>query len=231
MKTPEANINHMALIVDGNRRWAKERGISSYEGHRSGFLNTIDIANYIHTLGIDTATFWLFSTENWNRSDEEVDHLMQLFKEIVDLHLKNAIENKIMLVHLGRKDRLPAPVIDAINQARDMTQKFLDRTICLAIDYGGRDEIIRGCELVSKNGGVITIENLVEHLDTSILKYPNPDLIFRSSGEKRLSGFMIWQAIYSEFYFEKKFFPDVTPEDIDAAIEDFHVRSRRFGKG
>lgn len=231
MKTPEVKINHMALIVDGNRRWAKERGLSSYEGHRSGFLNTIDIANYIHTLGIDTATFWLFSTENWNRSDEEVQHLMKLFEEIVDLHLKNAIENKIMIVHLGRKDRLPALVIDAINEAEYRTAKFLDRTICLAIDYGGQDEIIRASGLASKNGLDISAENLDTYLDTSVLKYPNPDLIFRSSGEKRLSGFMIWQAIYSELYFEKKFFPDVKPEDIDAAIEDYVSRNRRFGRG
>lgn len=230
MKTPENNINHMALIVDGNRRWSIENGFSTYEGHRRGFLNTVGIANYIHSLGIDTATFWLFSTENWDRSDEEVEHLMKLFEEIIDLHLKNAMENKIMIVHLGRKDRLPPSVINAINEAQNRTEKFADRIVCLAIDYGGRDEIVRGCELVLKKEGVVNIENLDKHLDTSVLKYPYPDLIFRSSGEKRLSGFMIWQATYSELYFEKKFFPDVTPEDIDAAIEDFNTRSRRFGK-
>ncbi|QHO63030.1 polyprenyl diphosphate synthase [Candidatus Chazhemtobacterium aquaticus] len=223
-------LNHIAIIVDGNRRWAKSRNLPTFKGHKKGFSNTIKIANHIHSRGIHTVTFWLFSTENWNRSQEEVTYLMDLYPSVIENHLKNSLKHKTKIIHLGRKDRLSQKIINCINKAEKNTEKFKDRVTCIALDYGGKDEISRASKLVQTKKQDMNPENIEAHLDTSVLKHPNPDLIYRTSGELRLSGFMTWQSAYAELYFEKKLFPDLTPRDIDKAIREYSTRNRRFGR-
>jgi len=223
-------LNHIAIIVDGNRRWARNHNLPTFEGHKKGFSNTVKIANHLHSRGIHTVTFWLFSTENWNRSDEEVSYLMNLYPAVIENHLKNALKHKAKIIHLGRKNRLPTKIIKHLEKAEEKTETFTNKVTCIALDYGGKDEISRASKLVRTKRQDLSSKNIEAHLDTSILKYPNPDLIYRTSGEIRLSGFMIWQSAYAELYFEKKFFPDLMPEDIDKAVQEYSRRNRRFGR-
>lgn len=219
-------LNHVALIADGNRRWAREKNLPSFEGHRKGFENIKKLLKKGRDLGIPVMTFWVFSTENWKRQQEEVGYLMRLAEEVIEVQLKEAIEEETRIVHIGRKDRLPEGLKAKIVKAEEETKKFTKYYFVIALDYGGHDEILRA---VSKMKDAKT-ENLDSYLDTSILPYPNPDLIIRTGGEERLSGFMTWQSAYSEYFFSPLKFPDFLPEELEKAVEEFKSRQRRFGK-
>lgn len=219
-------LNHVALIADGNRRWAREKNLPSFEGHRKGFENIKKLLKKGRDLGISVMTFWVFSTENWKRQQEEVGYLMRLAEEVIEVQLKEAIEEETRIVHIGRKDRLPEGLKAKIAKAEEETKKFTKYYFVIALDYGGHDEILRA---VTKMKDAKT-ENLDSYLDTSILPYPNPDLIIRTGGEERLSGFMTWQSAYSEYFFSPLKFPDFLPEELEKAVEEFKSRQRRFGK-
>jgi len=221
--------NHIAIIPDGNRRWAKERKLPSLEGHRRGFDVGIKIGKKIRSLGIHTTTFWAFSTENWNRSQKEIAYLMELYETFFEKNLKEALKEKIRIVHLGRKDRIPKKLLKSIENAEEKTKNFKDYVLNIALDYGGRDEIIRTIEKI-KSKMELSEKNFSQFLDTANQPYPNPDLIIRTSGEQRTSGLMIWQAAYAEYIFLKKHFPDVTDEDVEWCINEYSQRQRRFGK-
>lgn len=219
-------LNHVALIADGNRRWAKEKNLPSFEGHRKGFENIKKLLKKGRDLGIPVMTFWVFSTENWKRKQEEVGYLMKLAEEVIEVQLKEAIEEETRIVHIGRKDRLPEGLKAKIAKAEEQTQKFTKYYFVIALDYGGHDEILRA---VAKMNDVKTGQ-LDDYLDTSILPYPNPDLIIRTGGEERLSGFMTWQSAYSEYFFSPLRFPDFLPDELEKAVAEFKSRQRRFGK-
>lgn len=224
--------NHIAIIPDGNRRWARERRLPTLEGHRRGFNVGIKIGKKIRSLGVHTTTFWAFSTENWNRSEKEVAYLMDLYETFFEKNLKDALKEKIRIVHLGRKDRIPKKLLESIKNAEEKTKNFKDYILNIALDYGGRDEIIRAVEKIKNQKSKIELseENFNQFLDTTDQPYPNPDLIIRTSGEQRTSGLMIWQAAYAEYIFLKKHFPDVVEKDIEESIEEYSQRQRRFGK-
>jgi len=225
--------NHIAIIPDGNRRWAREHKLPTLEGHRRGFEVGIKIGRKIRSLGVNTTTFWAFSTENWNRTSEEINYLMKLYEAFVKKNLKEALKEKIRIIHLGRKDRIPKSLLRKITNSEEKTKSFTKYILNVALDYGGRDEIIRAIQKISNikyQISNISEENFNKFLDTKNQPYPNPDLIIRTSGEQRTSGLMIWQAAYAEYVFLNKHFPDLKDEDIDYAVQEYSRRQRRFGK-
>ena len=223
---------HIAIIPDGNRRWAKEKGLPTFEGHRQGFNQSIKLAEKSRRLGIKILTFWAFSTENWKRTKEEISYLMDLYYQMIERNIKDALKEKIRIIHLGRKDRISNKLRLKIMEAEEKTKNFDKYYLVIALDYGGRDEIIRTINKI--NQSKISVDKLSEEeinqfLDTKDLPYPYPDLVIRTSGEVRTSGFMIWQAAYSEWIFYPKYFPDFSPDDLEKCIEEYKKRQRRFG--
>jgi len=214
--------NHVAVIPDGNRRWATEKGKNTYDGHKKGFEQLIKIAKKSRDLGTKIFTVWAFSTENWNRSTEEISYLMKLFEVMLDKYLNEALKDKVRIIHLGRKDRIGENLKNKIIDAENKTKTFNKYYLCIGLDYGGRNEIERA---VSKGKN-----DFIQFLDTKDLPFPDPDLIIRTGGEQRLSGFMLWQSQYSELIFEKKYLPDYSDVDFENTIKDFFKRQRRFGK-
>jgi len=227
MKIPQ----HIAIIPDGNRRWAKKRNLPTFEGHRRGFDTIVKIAKQARKMGIKILTIWGFSTENWQRSKKEVSYLMKLYELMIDLFLPEAKKEKIKIIHLGRKDRLPKSLLQKIEKAEKETINNQKYILNIALDYGGRDELIRAIQRLASSGQ--RLENLTEksfsqYLDTA--GQPDPDLIIRTGGEKRTSGFLLYQSTYSELYFTNLFMPDFGPNEFKKAIEDYSQRQRRFGK-
>jgi undecaprenyl diphosphate synthase len=217
---------HIAIIADGNRRWAKERNLPTFEGHRKGFENIKALSKKAKQLGVKVITFWVFSTENWKRAEEEVGYLMKLAVRVIDTQIKEAVEEETRIVHIGRKDRLPALLRKKIENAEEKTKGFSHYYFVIALDYGGHDEIERAIKKMKD----VKTEKIEDYLDTHTLPYPNPDLIIRTSGEERLSGFMTWQSAYSEYFFSELYFPDFGPDALENAIVKYGERKRRFGK-
>jgi undecaprenyl diphosphate synthase len=224
---------HVAIIPDGNRRWARERNLPTLRGHREGIENRFfELCRYFYSSPLKVLTLWCFSTENWDRSQDEVTYLMDLFLEIIEKFEPEFLENKISFRHIGRRDRLGPKIMKKIEELEEKTKDFNNKTITLAMDYGGRDEIHRAVEkIVQVKGNNFKVGDLTEllpnYLDTQGL--PDPDLIIRTS-EQRLSGFMSYQSTYSELYFTDKYFPDFNVEEFKKAILEFSSRKRRFGK-
>ncbi len=222
---------HVAIICDGNRRWAKEHGLPSFEGHRRGYNVAIEIGKKARKLGIKALTFWIFSTENWDRSKEEVGYLMKLFEEMVDRYLREAMKEHVRIIHLGRKDRLPKSLREKIITAEEKTKKFDTYYLGVALDYGGRDEIVRAIKKISNDQfsiSNINAEDFAQFLDTKDL--PPLDLIIRPGGEKRLSGLLLWQSEYAELIFTDTNFPEFSPREFEKCIDEYCARQRRFGK-
>jgi len=222
---------HISIIPDGNRRWAKKKGLNIFAGHKksASFGNTISILEEAQKLGIKYMTFWAFSTENWNRSKKEIKYLFDLINQFFKKFRKYAIENKIRFRHLGRKDRLPKNVVQELVKVEKATKNFGDFNVQIALDYGGRDEIVRAVNKILRSGvSEIKEDDFVNYLDSAGI--PDPDLIIRTSGEKRTSGFMPFQSSYAELYFADVHFPDFTPKELRKAVEEFSRRRRNFGK-
>lgn len=222
---------HIVLIPDGNRRWAKEHGLPLEEGHRKGFEAVLATTRAAESWGIKYFTIWAFSTENWNRDALEVRDLMRLFKEFIKKFLREFLEKGVRIIHLGRKDRIPKFLLDTIEDAMVKTQHNDKFFVNIALDYGGRDEIVRAVKKIiaaGKDPNKVDESEFRKFLDTN--GQPEPDLIIRTSGEKRLSGILPYQAAYAELYFEKAYLPDFTPEHLKRAILDFSNRQRRFGQ-
>lgn len=217
---------HVAIIPDGNRRWAKSKNLPTFEGHRRGFDALVNVARESRKLDIKVMTVWGFSTENWKRSPEEVSYLMDIYNEMIDRYLDEAMKDEIRIIHLGRKDRLNKNLVGKIADAENKTRDFDKHYLCIGLDYGGRDEIVRAV----KKGQIEKEGDIDKLLDTSILPYPNPDLIIRTGGEKRLSGYLLWQSEYSELMFVDKYLPDFTPDDFNNCIMQYSERNRRYGK-
>ncbi|MBI2012381.1 di-trans,poly-cis-decaprenylcistransferase [Candidatus Curtissbacteria bacterium] len=221
---------HIVLIPDGNRRWAKERGLPIEEGHRRGMDNIVEISRVAQDWGIKYLTIWAFSTENWNRSPREIRYLMRVFKDFIKKFLREFLKKGVKISHLGRKDRIPKFLREALDEAMSKTKNNDKFFVNIALDYGGRDEILRAVKKILSNGPTgkkISEAEFSKYLDTN--GQPEPDLIIRTSGEKRLSGMMPFQAAYAELYFEKVYLPEFTPYHLKKAILDYSNRQRRFG--
>lgn len=224
--------NHIAVILDGNRRWARARGLSTLMGHKAGFTAGMKIAKASRAWGIHTFTVWGFSTENWDRSPGEISYLMKLYKRMLDEIRKEAKRDQIRFVHLGRKDRFPKDLVKYFNELENETKNYKKHVFNVALDYGGHDEIIRAVKKIVRDK--VAVEKVDEklfasYLDTGDQPYPYVDLFIRTSGEQRTSGFLPWQLNYAEYYWELSHLPDMTPEKLRDIILDYSRRRRRFG--
>jgi undecaprenyl diphosphate synthase len=216
--------------MDGNGRWAKQRGLPRAVGHRAGVDNIRRIVQECKAQGVEYLTLYAFSTENWNRPGPEVRALMTLFGEFIDREMRELHREGVCIRHLGKIENLSATLQQKVRYALDLTQHNTTMTLAVALDYGGRDEIVRAVrELIAQgcSPGEITEETISQHLYTSGM--PDPDLIIRTAGEFRLSNFLIWQAAYAEFYSSPVFWPDFGIEELRQAIAAYGQRERRFG--
>lgn len=225
---------HVAIIMDGNGRWAKNRGLSRTAGHREGIKRVKDIVKTAGDLGIDAVTFFAFSTENWSRPKKETDVLMRylenfLIREVNDMH-----KNNIRFNVIGEDSPLPLYIQNKINEAKHKTKDNTGLTVTLALNYGARQEIIEATKRFARDvssRGVdiqdLNIERFSRYLYTADL--PDPEFLIRTSGEMRISNFLLWQLSYAELYFTKKFWPEFKANDFKAAIEEYQSRERRFG--
>ena len=219
---------HIGIIMDGNGRWAKERGKPRTFGHSEGVRTAKRIAKAASDMGIKYLSLYTFSTENWKRSETEVNFLMQLLKKHLREQLSFYRENNIRVVHSGSLDRLPKVVQKEIVDVEALTKDFTGMTANLVINYGGRDEIVRAVKKLRDQGeSEITEEKLSAAMDHPDI--PDPDLIIRTGGELRISNFLLWESAYSELYFSKKYWPDWQPEDLKEALDAFASRNRRYG--
>lgn len=224
--------DHIAIIPDGNRRWARSKGFPTFEGHRKGFNRAVEVSRSARDIGVHTVTLWGFSTENWDRTPAEVTYLMKLYQKLINDYLKEAKRDKVRIVHLGRKDRIPKALLNKITFAEEETKKNNKYIMNIAIDYGGHDDIIRAVKGMIKDG--VKQENVdknlfEKYLDTRNQPYPYVDLMIRTSGEQRTSGYLLWQSVYAETYWENDHFPDFSPEKLKEAVLDYSRRRRRFG--
>lgn len=219
---------HLALIPDGNRRWAKERGLMPWKGHEQSAKNFRSIVEWCAKSDrVSVLTFWAFSTENWKRDPDEVKKLMDIFEQGIRRERASLKERKIHVAHSGRTDRLSPSLKLLMEEALlDTPREESSFTLHVALDYGGKDEVVRAVRRMG-DGTDITEESVRAHLDHPEL--PDIDLVIRTSGEHRTSNFFLWQAAYAEWIFLEKHFPDLTEKDIAAAIEDFDQRQRRIG--
>jgi len=219
---------HLAIICDGNRRWAKAQGLMPWDGHRKGMDVIRPIIDWCRDHPrIGALTFWAFSTENWNREAKEVAELMRLFERFMKEESPRFIEEGVRFVHAGRKDRIPATLAEPCRQHEEKTKDFTGLTVQLAIDHGGKDEILRAVRRIPA-GEDVTEEMIAKYIDNP--EVPDVDFVIRTSGEQRTSGFALWKAAYAEWFFPPYHFPDLTPERLEEAMMEYDGRKRRFGK-
>ncbi|MBI2103840.1 di-trans,poly-cis-decaprenylcistransferase [Candidatus Woesebacteria bacterium] len=225
--------NHIAMVLDGNRRWARARGLDPWKGHLYGYKALEQLARASRNLGIHTFTVWTFSTENWERPKREVDQIMNIFRKALKETEKDFHREKVALIHLGRKDRLPSDIRSELARFERETARYAKNHIFnVAVDYGGKDEIVRAARRIVAEG--VPVEKIDEklfesYLDTHNQPYPYIDLFIRTSAEQRTSGFLPWQMSYAEYLWEPDHLPDMTPAKLRDAILDFSRRRRRFG--
>lgn len=223
--------NHIAFIMDGNRRFAKERGLPPMEGHRAGYAKLKEVGDWCLEVGIKYLTVFGFSTENWKRAPDEVDFLMKLFHRAVTDELDEFHRKGIRLLIIGRTSSMSDELLRAFRTAEAVTADNAKATLTLAINYGGRAELVDACRALIASGvseTEVTEEMLAEKLMTAGI--PDPDLVVRTSGERRLSGFLPWQSVYSELLFISTHWPGLSREEFDRMLADFAERERRYGK-
>jgi undecaprenyl diphosphate synthase len=236
---------HIAVIMDGNGRWAKAKGKPRTFGHKKGSETLKQMCKDAYHLGVEYVTVYAFSTENWKRSEDEVSFLMNLLRSYLKESIKNARENNMKVRVIGRRDDLAADIKEAIIKMEDASKNYTGLNLIIALNYGGRDEIVRGMKTIFKeiinrdenkqldyNQLISSIDQINEttfsrYLDTGDL--PEPDLLIRTSGEHRTSNFLPWQLAYTEFYFTDKHWPDFDKDELKKAIEYYEKRDRRFG--
>lgn len=225
---------HIAIIMDGNRRWAKEKGLPISLGHKEGAKTLERIVRYANKIGIKYITVYAFSTENWKRKEEEVSALMSLIQNYLDDYSKRADSENIKVNIIGNRDGLSEKMKSGIEKCMERTKSNTGITFNIALNYGGRDEIIKAIKNISKKvkENEINIEDITEQMISDNLYttgQPDPDLLIRTSGEIRLSNFLPWQLVYTEFLFVEKYWPDFDEQDLDNAIEIYQKRNRKFG--
>jgi len=224
---------HVVLFPDGNRRWAKEKGLPALKGHWEGYKNLLKFCRWCQKRGVKVITAFGFSTENWDRSKREVSYLMKLLERGISdkSHIKDLQKYKVKVKIIGQKKRLPESLQKAITRIEALTKNNNELQLNLAISYGGRWDIVQAVQQIVRKkipSPKITEELITNHLSTAGL--PDPDLIIRPGGERRLSNFVLWQGTYSELYFCEKYWPAFTEKDLDEAIREYAQRNRRFGQ-
>lgn len=231
MIRPDQLPLHVAIIMDGNGRWAEDRGFPRIAGHKAGSDNIRPVVKAFADRGAKYLTLYAFSTEHWNRERAEVDHLLVLFSEGIEEQSRAFHQEGIRLVHLGRLDRLPERLKEKVDAAVELTKDNRGLTLCLAFDYGGRDEIVQAANRIA--GAGINADDIDEAVFARYLytcDIPDPDLIVRTGGERRLDNCLLWQSFYSELYFTDVLWPDFDGVEIDKALAEYAMRDRHFGK-
>jgi len=226
---------HIAVIMDGNGRWAQEKGLSRVFGHRKGGKTVEEIAVHCVDLGIEVLTLYSFSVENWRRPKEEIDALMYIYTRYLVAIRPTLKENNVKLLHLGRVEPLPQEVVKELNKTMELTSQNTGMRLALALNYGARDEIIDAVKNIAteyKNGKLalsdIKADCISKHLYTAAL--PDPDLLIRTASELRVSNFLLWQIAYSEFYVTDVYWPDFSKQELEKAVLAYAKRVRRFGQ-
>jgi undecaprenyl diphosphate synthase len=225
--------NHIAIIMDGNGRWARRRMLPKSLGHRQGMLAAEKIINKCKLLGVRYLTLYAFSLENWSRDRSEVDDLMNILSDYLENRVKELLNDNVRVMFIGNKDLLPINIQNKMREIEDLS-KLNEFNLILAISYSGRDEIECAAYNLAnsalKDPDILNLKRGVFKDFINPLEIPDPDLLIRTGGEKRLSNFLLWQIAYSELYFVDKFWPDFYAQDLLIAIEDFSKRDRRYGK-
>lgn len=225
---------HIAIIMDGNGRWAAQRGLPRAEGHRQGVERVKECVRAVAEYGIKYLTLFSFSSENWNRPKSEIDTLMDLVKRFIRRELAEMHENNVCLRVIGTMKGIDPEVVDMIDEARLLTKDNTGLQLTIAFNYGARDEITRATQAIARevaegrlDAAAITPQVFAQHLDTRDI--PDPDLLVRTSGEQRLSNFLLWQSAYAELIFVDDYWPDFSKETLGAVLAEFQGRERRFG--
>ena len=225
--------NHIAIILDGNGRWAKKRGMPRTYGHQNGVKALLDVAKTANNLGVKVLTLFAFSTENWNRPVDEVEYLMTAPIEYLENNLERLKQTNVKVMFVGRKDRFPTPTLDAINKIMYETELNSGMILNVAFDYGGRNDIVEASKVIAGRifNKDLNIEDITEeYFQKELYVECDVDLLIRTSGELRLSNFLLWQTAYSEFYFTKCLWPDFKEKELVKAILSYQKRKRRFGR-
>ncbi len=232
---PELVPRHIAIIMDGNGRWAKSRGLPRAAGHRAGAEAVREVVSACQDLGVEFLTLYAFSSENWNRPQKEIDSLMSLLERFLKSKAQEFSDKNVRLRSIGRTELLPPSCRYELDKAIEATKGNTGLTLILALSYGSREEITDAARrIVTKvQDGELSLseideQHFADHLDTA--QYPDPDLLIRTSGELRLSNFLLWQLSYAEFYVTQKYWPDFRKSDFLEAIDNYSRRNRRFGR-
>ena len=223
----QTGLRHVGIIMDGNGRWAARRGQFRTQGHLQGLDVAKRIVKAASDMGISYLTLYTFSTENWKRTADEVGFLMGLIKQYLRTELGFCLENHIRVRHAGNRQGLPSDILKELDDTCNATKNFEGLTVILAINYGGRDEIVRAVKKIAANGAEVTEETISRFLDNPDI--PDPDLIIRTAGEFRTSNFLLWEGAYAEYHISDKLWPDWTKDDLAEAISIYQNRDRRFG--
>lgn len=228
-------VKHVAIIMDGNGRWATAKGLPRSAGHKKGAAVVVDIVEAAADFGVKYLTLFVFSSENWGRPKEEVDYLMNLMREYIKTQFKRLTEENVRIRVIGERQRLPDDLCKMIAEAEETSKDNDGITVNLAVSYSGRADIVRACSNIAaavKSGDMepdeIDEKTFSENLYTA--DTPDPEIVIRTSGEYRVSNFLLWQMAYSEFFFPKKHWPDFTKDDLQDILDNYKLRNRRFGK-
>lgn len=223
-----ADYIHLAIIPDGNRRWARSHALNPWKGHERAIENFRSITEWCRDdPRVGVLTVWCFSTENWKRDPEEVGKLMGMLEDYLRKERQGFLKDKTRFLHSGRLDRIPSSLAALIREVTEETKNQREFTLHLAVDYGGKDSLLRAIRRISQPAAITSEETFRQYLDHPEL--PDIDLIIRTSGEQRTSNFFLWESAYAEWVFLEKHFPEVTATDIEKAVDDFAKRTRRFG--
>lgn len=217
----------VGIILDGNRRWAKERGLSAFEGHRHGMENIEPIVLALRDRGVKHVVVFAFSTENWQRSEDEVSYLMEIFESIAHSTLDRLTKERVAVRFIGERERFAKSLQDAMADVEAHEAQDSQTTLWVCLSYGGRADIAQAAAALSRERLEITERALSARLWTDGM--PDPDVIIRTGGNQRISNFLLWQSAYSELFFVKKYWPDFTPADLDAVLAEYALRERRMG--
>lgn len=226
---------HVAIIMDGNGRWAKKQGLERYKGHEKGYEVLKEIVEFNENIGIRYLSFYAFSTENWGRPKSEIDFLFSLARKLAKEYKKNLIEKQIRLTITGSKERLPEDLVKELWSIEEETKDFEKFTLNIVFNYGGRKEIVDATKRLFSEyeSGKLSISDITEEVFANYLYHPelpDVDLLIRTSGEFRISNFLLWKVAYAEIWVTQTLWPDFTPEEFVEALRDFQKRERRFGK-
>ena len=224
----QRTLRHLGIIMDGNRRWAKNRGVPVAEGHRQGYKNLKNLLRHLKPSDIEYVSVYAFSTENWDRSKLEVDGLMKLLRWVLKNEVDELTREERRIVFVGSVENVPSDILKLTRETEERTKQYDKGTLAICFNYGGQQEIVDAVKRVNDQGGEVTPKSVSDNLYHP--EIPKLDLIIRTSGEKRISNYMLWRAAYAELAFTDTLWPDLSETELDQIIADYRSRKRRFGK-